>query len=222
MTIQKSKSAVVFVIALQLPLMQAPAAQALLILEIRGVPGSGQTTWTFSGSDTAGAGGDFDDDANINNSDAGGSHWDLGEYTDSPSFHDFQLAAISSTATLTIDGTTRNIEDAYLDSDGAVGAGGDDIGVGVSGSTNFNFVTGNLVSWLGSMLVAIDINDMDNAGLPSTLTSSTYGDTTDTLDLEIRFSAVPEPGALGLVLWSLALLVAAPQRTFTGLAARVR
>lgn len=70
---------------------------------------------------------------------------------------------------LTIDGVTREIDDAYIDTDG----GFDDIGVGVMGSTNFGFSAGDLVSWKRSMLVATDINDL----VLGSYSSDTYGGT---------------------------------------------
>jgi hypothetical protein len=179
-----------------LSLLLASAAQATLVLDITGVGGSGETTWTFSGSDTAGGAGDFDDDTNIESTDLNGSHWDLGSFT-SIFLNDTQVAASFSNATLTIGALTRAIEDAYIDTDIDPGEL-DDIGVGVSGTTNFDFVAGDLVSWTGYMTVGIDLDSL----IAGTYSTDVYGADPGVLNLTVNI--VPEPSTAVLMLLGLA------------------
>jgi len=177
-------------------LLFASAANATLILDITGTAGSGQTTWTFSGSAVSGGSGDFDDDANIESTDVGGSHWDLAKFTVG-FLNDLQITASSSNATLTIGTTTRAIEDAYIDTDIDPGEL-DDIGVGVSGSNNFNFAPGDVVSWTGFMTVGLDLNSL----IAGTYNTDVYGVNAGVLDLQVNI--VPEPSTALLMLFGLA------------------
>jgi hypothetical protein len=179
-----------------LSLLLASAAQAMMVLDISGVAGSGETTWTFSGSATAGGAGDFDDDTNIESTDLDGSHWDLASFT-SIFLNDTQVAASFSNATLTIGAVTRDIEDAYIDTDIDPGEL-DDIGVGVSGSTNFDFGIGDLVSWTGFMTVGIDLNSL----IAGSYSTDVYGADPGVLDLTVNI--VPEPSTAVLMLLGLA------------------
>ena len=179
-----------------LSLLLASAAQAMMVLDISGVAGSGETTWTFSGSATAEGAGDFDDDTNIESTDLNASHWDLASFT-SIVLNDAQVAASFSNATLTIGALTRDIEDAYIDTDIDPGEL-DDIGVGVSGSTNFDFVTGDLISWTGFMTVGIDLNSL----IAGSYSTDVYGADPGVLDLTVNI--VPEPSTAVLMLLGLA------------------
>lgn len=189
-------------VLIALLVLTAAQSHAALIVDITGISGSGETTWTFSGSDTAGGGGSFEDNANLANND----YWeDLAEFTTAS---DLELTPSSGSATLTIDGVTRNIDVGYVD-DGGVGS--DNFGVGIDGSGNFSFSLGDLVSWTGSIVVPIDINAFSPT--PATLTTSNYAGTAGTLDLEVNIggvAATPEPGTLSLL--GLALIGAAALR----------
>ncbi|MEM1344387.1 MAG: VPLPA-CTERM sorting domain-containing protein [Pseudomonadota bacterium] len=184
-------------------------AQAVLLVEIDGTPGSGQTTWTFSGSDIAGNGGFFDDDDNLGSADA----WqNLGQYT---TRNDVEETDVTGNAVLSIGSETRAIDLAYIDDDGSTSD--DDFGVGVAGPTNFTFTAGDTVSWSGSLLVTgIDLNDLNESGLPAVLTASNYGGTANTLDLEVRIGSssavVPLPASLPLLLAGLGALGIAARR----------
>jgi hypothetical protein len=175
----------------------APAAHATMVLNITGVGGSGETTWTFSGSATAGNAStlDFDDDNNINDqgdTDVNGSHWDLGEFTVA-NLDDFQVIGSSRTGMLTIGSVTKEIYYAYIDTD----TGFDDISVGVNGGGNYEFNLGDVVSWTGSMVVAVDIDDL----VQGSYTTSRYGATNGALDVQVNI--VPEPTTAGLMLLGL-------------------
>jgi hypothetical protein len=183
-----------------LSLLVASAAQATLVLDISGVAGSGETTWTFSGSATAISFGDFDEDSDINNTDQFGSHWDLGDF--SIDLNDTQVAPSFSNATVTIGALTRNIDDAYIDTDLQF----DDIGIGVDGLGNFEFNTGDLVSWTGFMTVGIDLNSL----FTGSYSSDVYG--VDPGQPDILVNIVPEPSTAVLMLLGLAGLRIAGRR----------
>ena len=145
----------------------APAAKASLIVDITGVAGSGETTWTFSGSTTA-VGTGFFDDGNDPRNDA--TWQNIGNYTN---INDLRLTNVSGFASLTIAGATRSIDLVYIDDDPITE---DDFGVGVSGTSDFSFSDGDLVSWTGSLTaIGIDLNNINLAGIPVTLFGSQYG-----------------------------------------------
>lgn len=170
----------------------APAAKASLIVDITGVAGSGETTWTFSGSTTA-VGTGFFDDGNDPRNDA--TWQNIGNYTN---INDLRLTNVSGFASLTIAGATRSIDLVYIDDDPITE---DDFGVGVSGTSNFRFSDGDLVSWTGSLTaIGIDLNDINLAGIPVTLFGSQYG-SNGNLALQVNIGggiAVAEPATLAL------------------------
>ena len=186
----------------------APAAKASLIVDITGVAGSGETTWTFSGSTTAVGTGFFDDDNFLADTDA----WqNIGNYTN---INDLELTNVSGVASLTIAGVTRSIDLVYIDHDFAAGPV-DDFGVGVSGTTDFNFSDGDLVSWTGSLTaIGIDLNDINLAGIPVTLFGSQHG-ANGNLALQVNIgypTAVAEPATLALFGVGLIGIVVARRR----------
>ncbi len=170
------------------------SANAALVVDITGVNGSEETLWTFSGSATAGNNGFFEDGDDLAFQDA----WqNIGNYTTE---NDLEITQVSGLATLSIGATTRNIDLAYIDGDAV---SGDDFGVGVDGTTNFTFSAGDLISWTGALTVAgIDLNDLNESGLPITFNSNNYGGAANTLDLNLNIgqpiSNVPVPAAVWL------------------------
>ncbi|MEO0972344.1 MAG: PEP-CTERM sorting domain-containing protein [Pseudomonadota bacterium] len=184
------------------------AANAGLVIDITGDSGSGQTLWTFSGSTHAGGSAFFDDHDNLNNNDT----WqDLLNFT---AEGDLEVTSVTGDAALTIDGQTRNIDLAYVDNDGS-DTDQDDFGVGVDGSSNFNFYDGDLVSWSGALSVDLDIDMISLAGTPVTLTADRFGSNALlALTINIGYShiGVPEPGTIPLVLLGLGGLAYARRR----------
>ncbi len=198
-------------------LLASLASRAGLVVDITGDAGSGQTLWTFSGSTTASGSGFFDDGTNLGNNDT----WqDLLNYTD---INDDEITSVTGDATLTIAGTTRDIDLAYIDNDGSSNGDVDDFGVGVSGSNNFNFDDGDLVSWSGSLFVDLDINAISLAGTPVTISGSEYGDHAQlALTINIGHVAMAEPASVALVLFGLGGLAWARRRIWRYAAAAAR
>ncbi|MGB3507996.1 MAG: hypothetical protein WBA93_01875 [Microcoleaceae cyanobacterium] len=186
------------------------AAEAVLLVNINGTAGSGQTTWVFSGSAVAGGSGFFEDDTELSSNDA----WqNIGNYT---TVNDLESPPISSNAILSINSITRDIDIPYIDNDSGVNA--DDFGVGVSGSEDFNFFAGDLVSWSGSLVAAIDINDLSESGIPVVFNTNNYGGEDNILDLEVRIgvpvASTPEPATiLGLLTFSTVALASRYRRS---------
>ncbi len=186
-------------------LVCSSAAHAALEVYITGTPGSGQTTWEFRGSSVAGLAGFFEDGIGIANDDA----WqNIGDYT---TLNDQEITTVVGSATLTIAGVTRNIDEAYIDNDGS-GTPDDDFGVGVDGATNFTFVAGNTISWTGSLVVTgIDLNDVDETALPTSFTTDNYGGAPGTLAMTV-FIGTAAPSLVAAAIpslskWALLLLI---------------
>ena len=181
-------------------LVAAPAS-ADLQLDITGAPGSGVTTWTFSGTGTTTGASTVRDNT--------GTTWNTGDTTQFGGGDGILDAALQDTllsftgaATLTVGSVTESITGVFLDDDGT--GAGDDLGVRVANP--ITYASGEAVSWTGSGTVAVDINqfvlgsfDMDFGAL-----WLLDGDATN-----VNISLIPAPGALALL-------------GFAGLAARRR
>lgn len=178
--------------------MIATSAQAVMVLDIV-ENGPSSTIWRFSGSAVAGNNGFFENGTNLADDDT----WqNLGDFT---TVNDFENQNVNGVATLTIGTNTRQIDLAYIDNDGPLFAL-DDIGVGVSGNTVFNFSAGDEVSWDGSLVVnGIGLDDLSERTLPIVFTTSNYGGLDNTLAFSLRIAApVPVPTALIMILSGLA------------------
>ncbi len=165
-------------------------ASADLILDIVGAPGSGATTWTFNGSQEAGASGYFDD----NTLQFADSWYNVGDlFADGATYSELN-EPVGGSATITIGGSTRNIDRLFLHNTGTLG--GDDLGLGVDGSANFEFVAGQVVSWSGSFTLTQDISNFHTGTFGS---SNLGGASTNNLPLTVRVNAVPEPSSVTLL-----------------------
>lgn len=191
-------------------LVFASTAKATLIVEITGVPGSGETIWRFSGQARATGPGFFEDSNNLGDDDT----WqNIADFT---SKNDLEVTDVSGNATLSINGITRKIDLVYFDSDGSPKLNPDDFGIGVEGNRNFRFKKGDMIRWAGQLRVkGVDINDFKRSAWSKTLIGSQYGRNDDDDDggredddddggdptriaLQIKIRPIPEPATLGL------------------------
>lgn len=160
------------------------AAQAALLVDIFGIPGSGVTTWTFSGSSTATEAGEFVI-TDIGETDS--TQWkNIGDYVITE-LDDFIIIDPASTASVTTTtGGTQTITGVLIDRDGDTpGTKNDDWAI--VPFANLTIGDGDTVSWTGVLNLNVDIN---NFFLRSVSGSDTApGGLTDT---QLTFAA-PEP-----------------------------
>ncbi|WP_298920446.1 VPLPA-CTERM sorting domain-containing protein [uncultured Roseobacter sp.] len=184
-------------------------AQAALVADISGTPGSGQTTWTFSGTAVPDGAGSFNAD-----SFSLATIWSgLGDFT---ALRASILTDIQGKARVRIDNETRWIDEVVVNDANSVR--GDLFAIGVNGDENFAFSAGSEITWQGTLTVfGIDINVLSEGGLPSTFASSTFGVEGVQLDLELNIaadeiSAVPLPAGGALLLSGVAGIAALRRR----------
>ncbi|MEQ9125625.1 MAG: hypothetical protein RIM80_24020 [Alphaproteobacteria bacterium] len=195
--------------------LAASPASATLLLHITGTPGGGSTTWTFSGSSVANGSGSFSANETFDVSE----QWhNVGSFTSLDLFSvPDDGGSITGAATLSVGAIDIGIDSVFVDMDVT---SLDDLGIGVAGSTDLDFVAGDLVSWTGSLVVAgIDLNDLDETTLPATLNASNFGQVDDVLALTLKIgeaAVVPLPAGAPLVLTGVAVLGLATRRRTRG------
>lgn len=166
-------------------------ASADLRIDVVGVPGSGSTIWTFSGTpDTVTTAGSIRTNA-ANTFNAGDSgQFPFGQNTILDTTIQDQVLTFTGAATVTIGNDTQTITGIYLDDDGA---SADDLGIRVA--TQLDYAVGESSSWTGAGTLAIDITKFS----PGTWSiNSTQGQAMFFGDpIIVTFNAVPEPATLG-------------------------
>lgn len=195
-------------LALVALLLTGSAASALSV-DVFGVPGTGQTTWTFSGSQTATSAGTFGVSSGVSGIPAVPSQFlNFGNFTDI----DFATRPVlSGTASVLVQSglsvSFLVIQDVFIDDDTT---SSDDFGLSFGGAT-LGFGAGDLVSFSGSVLVGYDLTDLDTSPLPFSQTGSAASDggLETRLDVTLTISettAVPVPPGLSLALTGVGVL----------------
>ncbi|MGK7931785.1 MAG: PEP-CTERM sorting domain-containing protein [Microcystaceae cyanobacterium] len=176
-----------------------PDAKAALIVNVTGTPGTGFTTWTFSGSDTASTFGNFrafpsdslslSDTTQMENPNSGNFIADTGISNQS-------FAVLSGSATITAGSNSQALGGIFLDDDGAAA---DDLGFRTATST-LSYLNVDTISISGTVTIGIDLNQLITGNYFSFIGSDAFGGDfhSDPLQLNISETATttPEPSAL--------------------------
>ena len=193
------------IIVIATALAAASFAQAQLNIDVTGVPGSGVTTWTFSGSGGSATGdGSIRDTTNASFSAFDTGQFPFGEDTVLDTSIQDQVFALTGDATVTVGGTTQSIAGIFIDDDGG---SADDMGI--RADTQLDYLTGDASSWTGSGTVNVDINTF---ALGVWSINSTDGQAMWISDpTTVTFEAVPEPATM-VILGGLAAMAARRRR----------
>lgn len=172
-------------------------AEADLIVDFYGVPGSGETAVIFSGSTVAAASNFF----RVPGSGSNANMWqNIGSFT---AIQDQNRGFSSGSAFISANGgTPTQISTLYFDNDGGTL---DDFTIGAA--SQFNFNGGDTISWTGTITTNSDIGSLFDIALPAQFTSSNWDGGGAALGLELNIFptaiAIPEPTTalvlLGLV-----------------------
>ena len=171
----------------------ASLSHAQLNIDVVGTPGSGVTTWTFSGSGGATSADGSIRDTSMNTFSAFDSgQFPFGQDTILNTSYQDMVFTLTGSATITIGSQTRSIAGIYLDDDGG---SADDLGV--RADTQMDYLVGEASSWTGSGTVNVDINDF---ALGTWSINSVDGQAMFFSDpTTVTFSAVPEPTTMILL-----------------------
>lgn len=167
-------------------LVSCQSAHADLVLAISGTPGSGETTWTFSGEGVATA------TATGGNSATGGAaffEWiDVGDFTVEP-FGFFTPTSGSASITNVTTTDSHSFISVLLDDDDP---SSDEIGVRTD--SNLSYSTGDVISWGGFLVVPVDVNQLT---APFSSLNNTVGPSEGRgfglPKLDLSITAIPEP-----------------------------
>ena len=196
--------------------MAGTTANAALIIKVEGIKGSGQTTWSFSGSDTAEQNGTIRTSQSSGNFSSGDTFDRAGTGAGDDFIADRSiqnvLVALSGTVKLTIGSQIRSITHLFLDSDkdpefrftstdiGRIWA--DDFGIRVNKA--LSYTNGQSSSWSGIATVNLDIGKflLGTYTFPSIYSPTHFG----TFTISFSERTVAEPGSFALLALALASL----------------
>jgi len=182
--------------ALLIALMATASVQADLVLNIKGVPGSGTTTFEFvtfiGGSGTTSGSGTVRTNAGSTWSTSDTTQFGTGNGIANSSYQD-TVFAMTGGATITVGLTTETMTGIFLDDDGT--GQGDDIGVRVANA--IPYASGETVTWTGTGTVAgLDINDFVEGTFQMDFGALWLLDQDNTV---VNISAIPEPSGLAVL-----------------------
>lgn len=170
--------------AIGLSLGVVETAQASLLVNVTGTAGSGQTIWVFSGSSTASSDGVF----GLTPGDSPEEWRNVGDYVADTLLNGISISPSSGSASITNSQETRSISLIGIDYDGnSSSSNNDDFGIGVANQP-LNIITGDLVSWTGTLLLPLDITQF-KLGTYGPAQGGAIGGLTD---IQLTFKSVPE------------------------------
>lgn len=180
-----------------------------LVIDVRGVIGSGETTWTFStlSPGIAELTGSIRDNSGNFFSGADTGQFPFGQDTILDTSIQDRVFVLSGDAEVSINGTeTESLTGIFLDDDGG---SADDLGV--RAANNFIFQEGDEITWTGSGTTNVDISTfalgpwkIDDLQGQRMFISET---------ITVNFIAVPEPSSSTLVMLVCASLFVARRRS---------
>ena len=208
MTLTRLSSLLFLVVAIV-----ASNATAQLAVDVTGVPGSGQTTWTFSGESEVLEDCIEDvilcevrDVTNNTFSTFDSGQFPFGENTILDTTIQDLVFPLIGDASITVGDATQLIGGIYLDDDGA---SADDFGIRTFDSP-LSYQYPNTSSWTGSGTIAVDINAF---ALGAWVVDDPLGQATFLSDtVNVTFTAVPEPANASLLFISLLGIVSSVRR----------
>lgn len=169
-------------------------AEAILNIDVMGTPGSGSSTWTFSGSSTINEAGSLRTSA-VNGFN-GVDSIQFVNFISDVSIQDVLFNATGGSTILTVGSNTANITTLFLDQDGD--AIGDDIGLRVD--SPFTTTVGEVISWSGTQTYNIDLNQLNEGSFSNPSGSAGFvSDGEATLNIssvQVPFELSPTLGLL--------------------------
>ena len=185
-------------VTLVLLALACATANAALIVNVEGVRGSGKTTWTLSGSDTARGSGGIRTGTRSNSFSPG----DTSEVDSRGQFlsatttvGNNSLFAVTGSAQITVGSQTRTITHVFLDPD--YGVTGDDFGIRVN--SLLRYTSGENSSWTGRFTLDLDISNFNLGTYQSSeFRSFSFSRGGATLNFT-ETASVPEPSSLALL-----------------------
>ena len=169
----------------------ASTANAQLFIDVVGQPGSGFTTWTFSGSGIAALDGEIRTNADNTFSAFDTGQFPFGQDTILDTSIQDQVFALTGNASITVGGTTEPITGIFLDDDGG---SADDLGI--RAANLLPYLTDDASSWSGSGTVNVDLNAF---ALDTWSLNGNDGQAIFIADETIITFRIPAPGAAGLL-----------------------
>ena len=192
----------------------ASNANAQLVVDVTGVPGSGVTTWTFSGESNVLPDCIRDvifcevrDVTNNTFSTFDSGQFPFGEDTILDTTLQDIVFPLTGNASITVGGTTQLIGGIYIDDDGG---SADDFGIRTLDSP-LPYQFPDTSSWTGSGTAFVDINSFS---LGAWVLNDPLGQATFLSDtVNVNFTAVPEPATASLLLISLLGIASSRRRS---------
>ena len=207
-------------VTLVLLALASTTANAALIINVEGVPGSGKTTWTLSGSSSADSNGTIRTSEGSNTFSRGDTGLFDSLLSKKVTFDNSLFAVRDGSATITVGSTTRTITHISLHrqalprSSSAKGRAFNGLGIRVNSALSYALPDGDLAEvrprsrWSGRFTLDLDISHF-NPGtyrIPPAWFGFDFSHGETQRDVTLNIREVPEPSGLALLGLALASL----------------